>query len=62
MVLVTLETKSNVFGPAAHPRSPMIVVLGRRVVYTSFMAFSTTGLVSRKIFPNKIHKEEEIIR
>jgi hypothetical protein len=26
------------------------------------MAFSTTGLVSRKIFPNKIHKEEEIIR
>jgi hypothetical protein len=46
MVLITLEMKSNVFGPEAHARSPMIIVLGRRVVYSSFMAFSTIGLVS----------------
>jgi len=50
MMFITLDIKSNVFGPEEHPRSAMTMVLGTRVVYTSFMAFSMTGMVCKITF------------
>ena len=46
MMLMTLDMKNIVFGPAEQPKSAMTLVLGRIALYTSIMAFSMTGLVS----------------